>query len=225
MISSLCSSTLYYRFYIQPGPWSNINMSSYQYRDPHCGDKTIVTTMEFPTLVRHLYIESGLSPSLLLLIPRGSTEDKTRTADVRLSSNGDIFWLLHRYYNSACLINIRDYPFDQQTCHLWFQSLSNPSHTMDIQPYSPGFDLDTYLSDFQVRHCFRLYIFCHANRWWFIINDTQMHRTLLSHNPGISISENTINVIVSNVGAFCNRDPWSIFYFILICIYGHFGTK
>ena len=26
----------------RPGPWFNIKMSSYQYRKPHCGDKTIL---------------------------------------------------------------------------------------------------------------------------------------------------------------------------------------
>ena len=25
-----------------PGPWFNIKMSSYQYRESHCGDKTVV---------------------------------------------------------------------------------------------------------------------------------------------------------------------------------------
>ena len=40
------------------GPRFNIKMSSYQYRKSHCGDKTIFSTMGFPTLLRrHLYIE------------------------------------------------------------------------------------------------------------------------------------------------------------------------
>ena len=43
--------------YINSGPWFNIKMSSYQYRESHCGDKTVI---KFPILVRcHLYIESG----------------------------------------------------------------------------------------------------------------------------------------------------------------------
>ena len=46
------------------GPWFNIKMTSYQYRESHCGDKTIydrlISTMGFPMLVRrHLDIESG----------------------------------------------------------------------------------------------------------------------------------------------------------------------
>ena len=36
--------TLRYVFILKqgPGPWFNINMSSYQYRKSHCGDKTVV---------------------------------------------------------------------------------------------------------------------------------------------------------------------------------------
>ena len=35
-----------------PGPWFNINMSSYQYRKSHCGDKTIL---------RPSYLHNGIS--------------------------------------------------------------------------------------------------------------------------------------------------------------------
>ena len=36
----------------EPGPWFNIKMSSYQYRKPHCGDKTIL---------RPSYLHNGVS--------------------------------------------------------------------------------------------------------------------------------------------------------------------
>ena len=35
-----------------PGPWSNIKMSSYEYRKSHCGDKTVV---------RSSYLHNGIS--------------------------------------------------------------------------------------------------------------------------------------------------------------------
>ena len=37
---------------IRPGPWLNINISSYQYRKSHCGDKTVV---------RSSYLHNGIS--------------------------------------------------------------------------------------------------------------------------------------------------------------------
>ena len=49
--------------FIITGGWINIKMSSYQYRKSHCGDKKIysrlISTMGFPILIRHVYIESG----------------------------------------------------------------------------------------------------------------------------------------------------------------------
>ena len=38
--------------FLSPGPWFNIKMSSYQYRKPHCGDKTVV---------RSSYFQNGIS--------------------------------------------------------------------------------------------------------------------------------------------------------------------
>ena len=38
--------------WMQPGPWFNIKMSSYQYRKSHCGDKTVV---------RSSYLHNGIS--------------------------------------------------------------------------------------------------------------------------------------------------------------------
>ena len=35
-----------------PGPWFNINISSYQYRNSHCGDKTVI---------RSSYLHNGIS--------------------------------------------------------------------------------------------------------------------------------------------------------------------
>ena len=76
----------------RPGPWFNINMSSYQYRKSHCGDKTILRpsytkshcgdkTILWPSYLhneisytrvpilarRYIYIESG--PSLIFEVP------------------------------------------------------------------------------------------------------------------------------------------------------------
>ena len=38
--------------YLNPGPWFNIKISSYQYRKTHCGDKTVV---------RSSYLHNGIS--------------------------------------------------------------------------------------------------------------------------------------------------------------------
>ena len=50
MASIFLSASTYLIFrtrFLQPGPWFNINMSSYQYRKTHCGDKTILRSSYF----------------------------------------------------------------------------------------------------------------------------------------------------------------------------------
>ena len=45
----------------EAGGWFNIKMPSYQFVKSHCGNKSydsLISTMGFPVLVRHLYIES-----------------------------------------------------------------------------------------------------------------------------------------------------------------------
>ncbi len=85
---------------------------------------------------------------------RADTKTLERTADVVIFDTGKVWWLQQHKYQSACLIDVTDYPYDQQKCDLWFQSLSNPSAKLDLQPYykplrSTSFDLDTYLSGFK----------------------------------------------------------------------------
>jgi len=53
-------------------------------------------------------------------------------------------------YESACLIDLTDYPYDRQTCDMWFQSLSYSSIELDLQTYDDrGFDLDAYNNNFK----------------------------------------------------------------------------
>ncbi len=53
----------------------------------------------------------------------GEAEEKEREAKCLLKSNGYTWWLVHRIHRSACLFDITNYPFDEHTCHMWFQSL------------------------------------------------------------------------------------------------------
>jgi len=91
----------------------------------------------------------------LTLVNTGSTKDSQRTAMIRVHSDGYMWWLQHRMFKSACLIDLTEYPYDTQDCNLWFQSMSNPSGDLDPRTYKlksgdeVGFDLDTYLSDFK----------------------------------------------------------------------------
>ena len=81
-----------------------------------------------------------------------AAEESERPTHVVLKHYGYCFWAPHRLYKSACAVDIKKYPFDTQTCVLWFQSMTKTSSEMNIMPYyhSP-FDLSTYLPSLKAR--------------------------------------------------------------------------
>ena len=83
------------------------------------------------------------------LLFRGDTEVEERSADLLVHSGGTVFWISHRSYDSACLVDLSYYPFDTQHCELWFQSLTSTSSQLTLGVYLPGFDLETQLSGFR----------------------------------------------------------------------------
>ena len=80
---------------------------------------------------------------------RAATELHQRLADVVVKCDGSVFWVTHRIYESSCIIDLSDYPFDQQRCDLWFQSLTHSGSELRLDIYLPGFDLETQLTGFQ----------------------------------------------------------------------------
>ena len=77
-------------------------------------------------------------------------DERLTLVDVRY--NGKMFWTPHRMYASECLIDVTDYPYDQHTCSLWFQSLGIRGSRLQIRPYtiSVPFDLDTYIGSYKM---------------------------------------------------------------------------
>ena len=59
----------------------------------------------------------------IVCIYRGETEEKEREAKCLLKHTGYVWWLVHRTHKSACLFDVTNYPFDEHTCHMWFQSI------------------------------------------------------------------------------------------------------
>lgn len=89
-------------------------------------------------------------PLLAISLLRASTSVAERAADIMVSNEGGVFWSPHRLYKSGCLIDISNYPFDQHTCDLWYQSMSHFSWHLDLRPF-PGspWDLQTYLASYK----------------------------------------------------------------------------
>ncbi len=104
---------------------------------------------------------------------RGEPNFEESKYDLQITSNGHVFWAPYRKYKSACLIDVTNYPFDEHTCHMWFQSMANYNWNLDLHEYykSP-FELDTYISSLR-----------HTRRWDIRNNHTQ--RFNRSHDAGV----------------------------------------
>lgn len=61
-----------------------------------------------------------------------------------------MFWTPHSEFKGGCLIDSSDYPFDQHTCTMWFQTIAEPSLILELNlyPKSP-LDLSTSLQNFR----------------------------------------------------------------------------
>ena len=86
---------------------------------------------------------------------------------------GKVFWAPHYQFESACLIDVTNYPYDQHSCDMWFQSMSIYSWDLDIRAYNNSpWDLETYLSSFK-----------ESQEWEVISNTTE--RISSSKSEGI----------------------------------------
>ena len=64
-----------------------------------------------------------------------------------VTSDGTVSWFPHKTFYSSCAVNVRDFPFDNQTCHLWFGSWTHTVDELDLKLAFPeGVDLSTFQS-------------------------------------------------------------------------------
>ena len=58
---------------------------------------------------------------------------------------------LKYFLQSSCGIDVRNFPFDNQTCHMWFGSWTHSLAEMDLDLAFPeGLDLSTFKSVYKV---------------------------------------------------------------------------
>ena len=98
------------------------------------------------------------------------------SVDLQIRYTGRVFCAPHRVIKSGCLIDVTNYPFDTQTCHLWIQSVSRYDFQMDLVPYyKEPLDLSTYLSCFKEAVVSMLF----SNLW--LINTIHTQKFLSIH--------------------------------------------
>ena len=82
-----------------------------------------------------------------------------RNALVMVFPDGTLTWVPHSIFKSSCSIDVENFPFDNQTCTMWFGSWTHPISDIDIDLAFPGgIDLSTFKSDYKVRRLFDYYM-------------------------------------------------------------------
>uniref|UniRef100_A0A8C1LQG0 Cholinergic receptor, nicotinic, beta 5b n=1 Tax=Cyprinus carpio TaxID=7962 RepID=A0A8C1LQG0_CYPCA len=89
---------------------------------------------------RHIWL-----PDIVLYNNADGTYEVSFYSNAVVSNNGEVAWLPPAIYKSACKIEVRDFPFDQQNCTLKFRSWTYDHTEIDL----------ILLSDFASRDDFK----------------------------------------------------------------------
>ena len=55
-------------------------------------------------------------------ICRAETDSSLRDTLTSIHYNGTVLWVPHQKLKSSCSIDVTNFPFDHQKCHMWFGS-------------------------------------------------------------------------------------------------------
>ena len=82
---------------------------------------------------------------------RADPESGARNALVVVFHDGTVQWVPHQIFRSSCSINVTNFPFDEQQCHMWFGSWTYTLPDIDLKLiFEDGIDLTTFQSDYKV---------------------------------------------------------------------------
>lgn len=82
---------------------------------------------------------------IVLMNSADDTFDPKRVVNVIAYQNGLIHFLPPGLFKSTCLIDIKSFPFNEQKCHLKFQSWVYEGKRLDLKNISDVGDSDTYV--------------------------------------------------------------------------------
>ncbi len=80
-----------------------------------------------------------------------SADPKSELRDVLavVDFNGTVVWVPHQIFKSSCSIDVTNFPFDSQNCHMWFGSWTHTMREVDVHmAFQGGIDLSTFQSDY-----------------------------------------------------------------------------
>ena len=68
-----------------------------------------------------------------------------REALAVVHSNGNVFWFPHSIFKATCSVDVTNFPFDEQKCHMAFGSWTHNSKEIDLfMGFPGGIDLSTF---------------------------------------------------------------------------------
>ncbi|ELU10159.1 hypothetical protein CAPTEDRAFT_93192, partial [Capitella teleta] len=83
----------------------------------------------------------------IMLYNTATTDESERSVLAVVTSEGLVTWYPHQVFLSSCAVDVRNFPFDNQTCHLWYGSWTHNVDEMDLDLAFPaGIDLSTFKS-------------------------------------------------------------------------------
>ncbi|KAK2140584.1 hypothetical protein LSH36_1297g00003 [Paralvinella palmiformis] len=86
----------------------------------------------------------------IMLYNTAETEILIRDTFITVFHNGTILWVPHQKLQSSCSIDVTNFPFDTQTCHMWFGSWTYTTEHLNLSMAFPkGMDLKTYSDDYK----------------------------------------------------------------------------
>ncbi|KAK2502591.1 hypothetical protein MC885_006767 [Smutsia gigantea] len=83
-------------------------------------------------------------PDIVLYNNADGTYEVSLYTNVMVRSNGSILWLPPAIYKSACKIEVKHFPFDQQNCTLKFRSWTYDHTEIDMVLKSPTASMDDF---------------------------------------------------------------------------------
>uniref|UniRef100_A0A914WDU7 Uncharacterized protein n=1 Tax=Plectus sambesii TaxID=2011161 RepID=A0A914WDU7_9BILA len=84
-------------------------------------------------------------PDVLLYNSVDSNFDSTYPTNMLVYSNGLVSWIPPGIFKISCHIDIKWFPFDEQTCYFKFGSWTYDGSKIDLQEDENGFDLSNYM--------------------------------------------------------------------------------
>ena len=76
---------------------------------------------------------------------RADPTEELRNVFIKVYPNGSLYWIPHQIFKSSCSIDVTNFPFDNQTCTMWFGSWTHAHSEIELDfVFAGGIDLSTF---------------------------------------------------------------------------------